>query len=481
LGGLFLMNKKFYITTPIYYANGSPHVGHFITTTAADVIARLYRLILGKSNVFFTTGLDEHGTTVEQAAKKEGYILKTFQKYVDKRAIEWEKAFKQTNISYDYFARTTNSKHEDFARQFIQKLIHNNDVYKSKYYGKYCNGCEKFLTLSDLNEKGHCPLHRPDQVVKIEEENYFFKLSKYTPTVKKLIAENKIKIIPEGKRAEILSRLETKIEDISISRPKEKVAWGIEFPGDKNQTIYVWVEALLNYLSSLEINGNKEFWLNTYHFLGKDISWFHNVIWPALLLSAKHQLFKGTFVHSFVIIAGEKISKSKGNIITPKELIDKFGVDGARYVILSNFPYINDSDITWARLTKKYNADLANGLGNLVSRVAKLCEKSGYNFLTQGVTSFDESVQKYLNEFRFDLALDVIWNKISNQDKGINVTKPWELKNRKLKEILKSLVSELKIIAFNLRPFLPETSNRIEEIFKGPEIKSGEILFPRLK
>ena len=473
------MNKRFYITTPIYYANGSPHVGHFVTTTAADVVARFYRQTIGNNNIFFTTGLDEHGTTVEQSAKKEGYTLETIQRYVDKRATEWKKAFEQTNISYNYFVRTTNPKHEEFAKQFIQKLIDNNDVYKSKYYGKYCNGCEKFLTLSDLNKEGYCSLHRPDQVVKVEEENYFFKLSKYAPKVKKLILENKISIIPESKREEILSRLNDKIVDISISRPKEKVAWGIDFPNDSQQTCYVWIEALLNYVSSLQITDKKEFWSNAYHFLGKDISWFHNVIWPAMLLSAKHNLFKGTFVHCFVIISGEKISKSKGNIITPKELIEKFGVDGARYVILSNFPYNSDSDIVWTHLAKKYNSDLANGLGNLVARVAKLCETSGLEFTKSRVDLYKE-VEKYLEEFRFDLALKFIWEKVTNADQLINNEEPWNLSGKKLKEVLGKLVFQIRQVVYNLKPFLPETSEKIEKQFKGPKIKSEKPLFPRL-
>src|SRR3989338_208247 len=481
------MDKRFYVTTPIYYANGAPHVGHFVTTTAADVVARYYRQTIGNNNVFFTTGLDEHGTTVEQSAIKEGYNLKTIQKYVDKRAVEWKKAFEQTGISYNYFVRTTNPKHEEFAKQFIQKLIDNNDVYKSKYYGKYCNGCEKFLTLSDLNKEGYCPLHRPDQVVKVEEKNYFFKLSEYAPKVKKLILENKISIIPESKREEILSRLGGKIEDISISRPKEKVAWGIDFPNDSRQTCYVWIEALINYISSLEITDKKEFWLNAHHFLGKDISWFHNVIWPAMLLSAKYNLFKGTFIHSFVIISGEKISKSKGNIITPKELIEKYGVDGTRYVILSNFPYINDSDITWGHLTEKYNADLANGLGNLVSRVAKLCEQNDLALSSDtnvkphvSYSSQQGGYHVHIERFEFNLALEEIWRDIKELDVEISKNHPWDLSKEKAAQPLQKYARELINIAYALKPFLPETAEKIEKQFRGPKIKSEAPLFPRL-
>ncbi|MDP3994596.1 MAG: methionine--tRNA ligase [bacterium] len=474
------MNKKYFVSTPIYYANGLPHVGHFLTTTAADVIARYYRQVLGKENVFFTTGLDEHGTTVEQAAEKEGFNINTFQEYVDKRAKQWKESFDKTNISYDYFVRTTNPRHERFAQDFIRKMIKNGDVYKGKYQGKYCNGCEKFLTFRDLNEEGHCPLHRPDQTVVVEEENYFFKLSKYAPKVKALIEKGEIKIIPGNKRSEILSRLKDKIEDVSISRPKEKVAWGVKFPDDPKHTIYIWVEALLNYTSSLEINNKHAFWENSYHFLGKDISWFHNVIWPAMLLSVKHPVFKGTFVHGFFLANGAKISKSLGNIITPRDLVDKFGIDGARYLILSNFPFDNDTDITLENLAIKYNADLANGLGNLVSRVAKLCESSNKKFEVSKPPLY-KKVGSLINDYRFDLALSFIWEKISELDREINLKKPWGKQNDELYRILKPIVSEIRKIAFNLKPFLPGTAEKIEKQYTKARIKSGEPLFPRLK
>ncbi|MEK7526077.1 MAG: methionine--tRNA ligase [Patescibacteria group bacterium] len=478
------MDKKFYITTPIYYANGLAHVGHFLTTTAADVLARYQRLLLGDENVFFTTGLDEHGTTVEQAAVKDGFTSNTIKDYTDKRAEQWKQDFDLTNISYDYFVRTTNPKHEKIAQDFIREMVKNGDVYKAKYKGKYCNGCEKFLTLSDLNKEGYCPLHRPDQVIEIEEENYFFKLSKYAGQVKKLIEDNTIKIIPENKKAEIISRLSGKVEDFSISRPKEKVSWGVEFPDDPRQVIYVWIEALINYRSSLEITKKPEdFWSNSWHLLGKDINWFHNTIWPAMLLAAGYSVFSGSFVHGFLMIGGEKISKSKGNIITPKQLVEKFGVDGARYLILANFPYDNDSDVTWEQLIIKYNADLANGLGNLVSRVAKLAENSGFEFpkIQPSGSHPEGEVKKHLEEFRFDKALEYIWGKISEADKYLDDKKPWNLQGVTLQEVLQELVGRIRQIANNLRPFLPETAEKVEKQFAGGKIASSSPLFPRLQ
>lgn len=477
--------EKFYITTPIYYANGSPHIGHFLTTTIGDALARYYRRKLGKENVYFTTGLDEHGTTVEQSATKQGYTLENIQEYVDKRAVEWKEAFDETNISYDYFVRTTAPQHKEFAQDFIRRMQKNEDVYRSKYAGKYCNGCEKFLTLSDLDEKGLCPLHRTDQVVEVEEENYFFKLSEYAPKIKELIENNTINITPDNKRNEMLARLEQGIEDVSISRPKEKVSWGIEFPDDENQTIYVWVEALINYKSSLEINSRQDLWEGVVHMTGKDINWFHNVIWPSMLLSASYDLYKKSFVHGFLKVDGQKISKSLGNAISPKELIERYGVDGARYITLANLPYKNDSDVTLEALDEKYNADLANGLGNTVARVTRLIEKSGLSFSTKEIDTeiWSEEWAKPYESFEVHRVIENIWRKLSDLDKHINENEPWAIKDdaAKLQSVLQHELDELREIATGIEPILPETSAKLIEMLFTDEIKGGTVLFPRLE
>lgn len=476
-------SEKFYITTPIYYANGTPHIGHFLTTTIADVFARLNRKRLGKENVYFTTGLDCHGTTVEQAALKAGYTIETIQEFIEIKEKQWVQAFKDTNISYDYFVNTTNEKHKKYAQEFIQKMIDKGDVYKASYQGKYCNGCEKFLTLSDLNDEGICPLHRPDQVVDIEEENYFFKLSKFAPKVKELIETNEIIIEPKNKRNEMLTRLEAGIEDISISRPKEKVSWGIDFPGDNEQTVYVWVEALMNYKSSLFINDREEFWNYTVHTLAKDINWFHNVIWPAFLLSAEYPLYKQSYVHGFLTVGGQKISKSLGNIITPNDLIERYGVDGARYLILANFPFKDDSDITWDALDNKYNGELANGLGNTFARLTKLAEKSGFEFeldiLDPSIWEGEEFEE--LSNFRVDFVLQNVWKKITILDKHINENEPWAIKDgAKLKEVLTTELNMLKAIAYISEPFIPETAKTMQKVLDQKNIVAGQILFPRI-
>lgn len=475
--------EKYYITTPIYYANGSPHIGHFLTTTIADSLARYHRNTLGAENVYFTTGLDEHGTTVEQSATKAGYDIENIQEYVDKRAVEWKKAFDDTNISYDYFVRTTNTEHKSYAQEFIGRMIDNGDVYQGTYEGKYCNGCEKFLTLSDLDERGLCPLHREDQVIEVVEKNYFFKLSKYANKIKQLIHDGTIDIQPENKKNEMLARLEQGIEDVSISRPKEKVAWGVKFPGDENQTVYVWVEALINYKSSLEINNKQELWSGVRHLVGKDINWFHNVIWPAMLLSANYELYKGSFVHGFLKVGGQKISKSLGNIITPKDLLDKFGADGARYLILANLPYKNDSDVTIEALEEKYNADLANGLGNTVARITKLIERSGIEFerFEAPKDIWQQEWAKHFETYEINKVLESIWRKLSSLDKHINEHEPWAIKDSgKLEEVLKTELKELREIALMIEPLLPETSLKLQVILNERSIKGGIVLFPRL-
>lgn len=479
-----MTNKTSYITTPIYYANGSPHVGHYLTTTIADSLNRYFSKKLGDNNAFFTTGLDEHGTTVEQAAVKAGYDINNIQNFVDLKAEEWKKAFDDTNIKYDYFVRTTNPQHEKFAQEFIQKMVKAGDVYKNTYTGKYCNGCEKFLTISDLNEQGLCPLHRADQVVEVTEENYFFKLSKYQTKLQELISQDIIKILPEAKKNEVLARIEQGLEDLSISRPKGKVSWGIEFPNDPNQTIYVWVEALINYLSSLEINNKQDFWQNTTHIMAKDINWFHNVIWPAFLLSADYPLYKRSFVHNFFTVNNQKISKSLGNVITPNELVNRYSVDGARYLILSFLPYKNDSDVNWELLTEKYNADLANGLGNAVARVAKLAQnsKQTFNIKVDEENVWEDEIFSPIDEdFRIDLVLQNIWKDISTLDSHINENEPWKIKDEnKLHDVLKQEISLILKIGTILEPFLPETSKKIVKQFGASTINATEPLFPRI-
>jgi methionyl-tRNA synthetase len=405
--------KKFFITTPIYYINDIPHIGHTCTTVAADIVARLHR-IKGE-DVFFLTGTDEHGQKVAETAQKEGLGVK---EYCDKIAPRFEEAWKNLDISFDYFIRTTDPKHEKVVGEVLQKIYNNGDVYKAKYEGLYCIGCEKFLTETEIVD-GHCPLHPPEKTVFKSEENWFFKLSKYVPEIIKLIENEETNyIFPSGKRAEILAKLKAGVKDVSVSR--ENVEWGITTPWDSKQTVYVWIDALINYYSATQfVEGpptasqsgrvnKKNFWPADLHLLGKEILWFHTVIWQAILLSAKIELPKKTYTHSFYMIDGQKMSKSLGNVISPQQLIDLFGIEGSKYLIARSFPSENDSDVGIERFKEKYNADLANNLGNLVSRVAKLSEGQKTEEIK---IEFDSEFEKLIDNLKLDEAFGLVFEK----------------------------------------------------------------------
>ncbi len=469
--------NKFFITTPIYYINDVPHIGHTCTTIAADVIARLHRQ--KNDDVFFLTGTDEHGQKVAESAAKANLTPKAF---CDSIAPRFEEAWKNLNISNDFFIRTTDSRHEKVVQDFLQKIYDKGDVYKAKYEGWYCIGCEKFLTESELVD-GHCGLHPPEQTIWKSEENWFFKLSKYIPQIIKLIENNETNyIFPEGKRLEILSKLKNEeIRDLSISR--ENVSWGIPTPWDPKQTVYVWFDALINYYSATQfIEGKKDFWPADVHLLAKDILWFHTVIWQGMLLSAELPLPKKTFIHSFYLIDGQKMSKSLGNVISPGQLVDTFGVDGARYLIARSFPAENDSDVGIARFKEKYNADLANNFGNLVSRVSKLAE--GLDFSANKTIKVENpSYEEKIDNFKFDEAINDIYSLyIDSANAKLNQETPWKLEKDDPKriEILSSISKNIVTAAILLRPIMPEACLKIEEIFCGIVKATEKPLFPRI-
>lgn len=467
--------KKFFVTTPIYYINDVPHIGHTCTTVTADILARLHRQ-LGEE-VFFLTGTDEHGQKVAECAIKEGLDP---QAYCDKIAPRFAQAWKSLKISNDFFIRTTDKRHEEVVAQVLNKFNEAGDTYKAKYEGYYCVGCEAFKTETDLVDL-HCPLHPPEKTVFKSEENWFFRLSKYVPKLIELI-ENKDTnyIFPEGKRKEVLAKLKAGVNDISLSR--ESVEWGIPVPWDKTQTIYVWFDALINYYSATQfLEGKADFWPANIHMLGKEILWFHTVIWQAMLLSAQIPLPLKTFTHSFYMIDGQKMSKSLGNVISPAQLVELFGVDGTRYLVARSLPIENDSDVGIAKFKERYNADLANNLGNLVSRVCKLSQNLQ---VPKNNFQISEEFKTLVDNLRLDEAIGWVFEKfIDESNNRLNQVAPWKLEaNDPIRiEVLSECVNNLRQAAYYLTPVMPETCEKISQALEG-EIKPLEVgLFGRIR
>ena len=476
--------NKFYITTPIYYTNAKPHIGHAYTTIACDVLARWNRL-QGK-DVFFLTGTDEHGAKIQKKAEEEG---KDPQEFVDGFAEIFQGLWKQLNISNDGFIRTTSPAHKAAVQKVLQTLYDNDSIYKGSYKGLYCVGCEQFKSDNELIE-GKCPDHGtvPEET---EEECYLMKMNKWQDTLIEKIKSDEFKIQPERYKKEILSFLESqKLEDVSISRKNLK--WGIPLPFDSEHTTYVWIDAFLNYLTGLGWDGDvkniPEMWPADVEMIGKDILRVHATIWAATLLNLGIELPKSFVVHGHIQSGGKKMSKSLGNVIAPEEMLEKFGVDGTRYLLMSGGTFGDDLDLTMERMTEKYNNDLANGLGNLVSRVTKLAE--GIDFVighelekktAEIVKKFDTYISVEYN-ISLDRALDWTWrNYVDSSNKLIEDSKPWELKKTnsdKYREVMKGLLVRLYVISELLIPFLPETSEKIKTAL---ETKKAEPLFQRIK
>ncbi len=466
--------EKFYVVTPIYYVNAAPHVGSLYTTLAADVLARYYRLKLGKDKVFFLTGTDEHGQKVAEYAEKAGM---TPQAFADSIVPEFKKAWKLSNISYDYFIRTTEEGHKKYVNEIFEKIYAAGYIYKGIYEGMYCVGCEKFITETEMVD-GRCPLHPDKDLVLQKEENYFFKLKEFAPRILKMIQDGEYKILPEKRRSEVLSRLEQGVEDISISR--ESVSWGIPIPWDEKHTFYVWVEALCNYYTATRIvEGKAHFWPAQIQLLAKDILWFHTVVWQAILLAADIPLPKTIFAHGFFTINGQKMSESLGNVISPAELIGKYSVDGARYLLMSAYQFGNDGDLSWSKFDEAFNADLAHGLGNLVSRVAKLAEGEPGQ---ERPTAFSDSYAALVETCAFDQALGDVWKRIKEADAYLNKHEPWKIKDdpQKRAEIVLHVARMVVGIAYDLQAFMPDTAEKILQQFCGEKIIVGQPYFMKL-
>ena len=477
------MGGKYYITTTAPYVNSSPHVGFALEIIQADVIARYHSLI--GDEVFFNTGTDEHGKKIYEKAIESG---KDPQEYVNEYAQKFDNLKTSLNLSYNSFWRTTNSDHIKAAQEIWNRVLKNGYIEKGVYKAKYCVGCELEKQDSDLVDN-KCPLHPNKDIEIIEEENYFFKFSKLAEKLLAHYDKYPDFVIPDHRLKEIRNFVEAGLTDFSISRVKEKMPWGIPVPNDPTQVMYVWFDALTYYISALgwpdDSNKFEEFWgtqqnPNAIQVAGKDNLRQQSSMWQAMLIAADLPPTRQIFIHGFITSNGQKMSKSLGNVVNPIEYVEKYGTDALRYYLLAKLNPAEDSDFTKEKFEESYNADLANGLGNLVSRVAKLAEKSGFDFHYDDIYQYSEGIKKYLDEYRFDEAIKIIWEEIGKTDKYVSENEPWKLEGEKLKKVLENAVKSIRHIAYSLKPFLPETAEKILKIFSQEKIKSAEPLFPRI-
>lgn len=471
--------NTFYITTPIYYVNDVPHIGHAYTTIAADVLARYWRL-RGR-DVFFLTGLDEHGQKVQQAAAKAGVEP---QAYCDKLAPQFERLWKRLNISYNAFIRTTEGGHITVVQRCLQQLFDKQLIYKDSYTGWYCTFDERFWTAKDVVD-GLCPdCKRP--VERLSEHNYFFKMSQYQDHLIDYISVHDHFIRPESRRNEVLGFLQTqKLGDLSISRPKSRLSWGIDLPFDKDYVTYVWFDALVNYLSALEYKRPKSlvdhFWPPDVHLVGKDILTTHAVYWSTILMALELPLPRTIFAHGWWTVDGDKMSKSRGNVVDPNNMVDEFGGDAFRYFLLREVPFGQDGDFSTEALVSRINSDLANDLGNLLSRTVTLIERLVGGLTPQptwigghqreeevkalAIGLFD-AVEDALEDLSFHRALTEIWKLVDRSNLYLEQMAPWNLAKKekdedKLVTVLYTVREALRFIGLYLQPFLPETAEAI--------------------
>src|SRR3989338_553742 len=470
-------DKSFYITTTLPYVNAEPHIGFASEILQADVLARWKQEELGEGNVFFNTGTDENGKKIFEAAIK---VNEKVELYVEKYAQEFKKLKEALDLSNNLkFIRTTEEKHIKAAQELWVRC--KNDIYEKEFEGLYCVGCERFLSQRDLVD-GKCSVHQIEPQL-LKEKNWFFKLSKYQEKLLKYL-ENSEVIIPDWRREEAINFVKEGLEDFSISRDKTRLSWGVSVPGDDTQVMYVWFDALTSYISTLgwpsEEGDFRKFWKegHTLQVAGKDQVRFQSLMWQAMLMSAGIKNTDQVFYHGFINSGGQKMSKSLGNVISPYELIKKYGTDATRYLILRHVHSTEDTDVTWERLDEWYNAGLANGLGNLVSRILTLSEKHLNQYSEINPIG---KIYEALEDLNFQLAMDTIWLKIQNLDEKIAVLEPYKLikdNPERAKKIIDELRTELILIARDLRIFMPSTSGMIHDAIVSN--KKPENLFPRI-
>ncbi len=494
---------KFYITTPLYYINAEPHIGHTYTTIAADTLARFYRML--GYDVFFLTGTDEHGQKISEAAKKQGI---TPEQLADKNSKTYKNLWDDLNISYTRFIRTSEEVHKEVVKKVFSRLLEKGDLYKGEYSGYYCVHCESYFIPEDENNP-LCPDCKR-MMSKISEPSYFFRISKYAGALQKHI-ENSNLIKPDFRKNEILNLIKTGLRDISTTR--KNVEWGIPSPTPEKYTIYVWFDALLNYLSGIGYLHNDEifsrYWPADVQLIGKDIIRFHDIIWPSILLALDLPIPDKIFAHGWWVIGQDKISKSKGNVVSPQKLIGEYGLDAFRFFLLREIPFGSDGEYSDKAFKKRYNSDLVNDLGNLVNRTVNLVETklsgtiksaTSESKLLQMTRNIYKTYEEKLREISFSEALEEIWKLVSLLNRFLDERAPWRESCNNINHILYNVVCGIKDTALLLAPFIPSTSVKIWKILgmqdnplekrftavgeKLPDVlktTKREILFPRKK
>lgn len=469
--------KKVYLCTAIPYVNGKPHIGHAMDYLLADVYARYERL--AGNEVRFSAGTDEHGNKVFASAKKAGVDIET---YTTENSDKFRNFIDKLDISYTDFIRTTDPEHIQRCQEIWQKLAEH--IYASEYDGWYCEGCESFVTQKEYDENnGVCPDHqRPYQ--RLTEKNYYLRIADFKDEIRRRIKQGEMEILPHFRSEEALKLLED-APDVSISRPRGNLSWGVPVPGDDSQVMYVWMDALPNYITTLGYPDQdiSAWWPATAQFIGKDILRFHTIIWPAILIGLGLELPRKMVVHGFVLADGQKMSKSIGNVVDPIEALERHGLDGMRYFFLMHVDTFADSDFTWQKFDDAYNNELANDLGNLVQRLATLCHK---NRIPAGERATDLPLEyrELMGKCEFSKAFSCVWKKVQELNKAIDEQKPWELakagKTEELNNVLGGLVAQILSVAHLLVPFLPQTAEKIEAVFASGEITPPDTpLFPK--
>lgn len=508
-----MSDKNFYITTTLPYVNAAPHIGFALEIIQADSIAR-YKKLAG-FDVFFNTGTDEHGVKVYRKAQEEG---KDTQKYVDEYAAKFDDLKKALNLSYNSFIRTTDVCHIKAAQEFWKRCDKAGDIYKKKYKTKYCVGCEAEKTDSEL-ENDCCPIHPKMKIELIEEENYFFHFSKYQGKILDFYEKNPEFVVPNFRFNEIKNFVKSGLEDFSISRLKEKMPWGIPVPDDADHVMYVWFDALVNYISCLgwpaDMEKFQKYWPGV-QVAGKDNLRFQSLVWQAMLMSAGVPTSKQIIIHGFITSGGQKMSKSLGNVVNPYDVVNKYGTDALRYFLTREILPFEDGDFTYAKFEETYTANLANGLGNLVARSLAMAEKMANgkwqmanskqkSKMESEVKNYWQKYEEAINSYKLNEAMNEVWKLISVCDEYVEETKPWKLEGEEKEIAVYNLLESLRYIAWLIRPFMPETSDKIfaqlyvdekeraQELSKslseaqkwgglkpGIKTKKGDGLFPRL-